>query len=72
MEKQLAIKLLGGTPAKAARAMGYKSVQAVYMWPDVLTTDVADRVNGAVARIKLTRKSRITRGAEASAVKAVA
>lgn len=59
MEKQLAIKLLGGTPAKAAKAMGYRSVQAIYMWPDILTADVSDRVNGAIARIKLTRKPRI-------------
>lgn len=52
MEKQTAINLLGGTAKKAAAALGYKSVQAVYMWPDILTTDVADRVTGAAARIK--------------------
>lgn len=56
MEKQTAIEMLGGTPVKAAKAMGYKSVQAVYLWPDVLTAAVADRVTGAAARIKRPRK----------------
>lgn len=37
---------------KAAKAMGYKSVQAIYLWPDFLSTAVADRVTGALARIK--------------------
>ena len=52
MEKQTAINLLGGTPLKAAQAMGYKSVQAVYMWPNVLPQSVADKVNGAIQRVK--------------------
>ena len=52
MEKQTAIELLGGTPAKAAKAMGYKSIQAIYVWPDVLPQSIADRVNGAVLRLK--------------------
>ena len=61
MEKQTAINLLGGTAKKAAQAMGYKSVQAVYLWPEILTTKVADRVNGAAKRIK-PRKQRQAQG----------
>lgn len=38
---------------KAAKAMGYKSVHAVYLWPEVLSAAVTDRVNGALSRIKL-------------------
>lgn len=57
MDKQKAINLLGGTPAKAAKAMGYKSIQAVYMWPEVLPTSIADKVNGAVQRMKSQRKA---------------
>ena len=59
MEKRIAINLLGGTPVKAAKAMGYKSVQAIYLWPDVLSSAVTDRVVGALSRIKPSRKSRI-------------
>lgn len=55
MDKQTAIKLLGGTPKLAAQAMGYKAVQAIYMWPDQLPQSVADRVNGAVQRMKRKR-----------------
>ena len=36
----------------ARQAMGYKSVQAIYLWPDVLPTPIADRVIGASIRIK--------------------
>ncbi len=49
MEKQTAIKLLGGTAKKAAEAMGYTSPHAIYMWPDVLSHEVAQRVHGVVA-----------------------
>lgn len=59
MEKQTAINLLGGTAKKAAQAMGYKSVQAVYLWPEILTTKVSDRVNGAVKRIKQPRRTKV-------------
>lgn len=52
MTKDEAIKSLGGTPGKAAQALGYTSVQAVYMWPDVLPQATADRVRGAVLRLK--------------------
>ena len=51
MDKKTAIDLLGGTPKKAAQAMGYKSIQAVYVWPEVLPQSTADRVAGAVARL---------------------
>ncbi len=52
MLKKTAIELLGGTPAKAAKAMGYKSPHAIYVWPDVLTQSLTDKVNGAVLRIQ--------------------
>lgn len=57
MKKQQAIDLLGGSPKKAAEAMGYTSVHAVYMWPETLAKSVADRVLGVLATIeKTTRK----------------
>ncbi len=52
MEKKSAIKLLGGTPKKAAQAMGYRAVQTVYQWPDRLPQATADRVAGVLARTK--------------------
>jgi hypothetical protein len=60
MEKQTAIKLLGGTPTKAAKTMGYKSVHAVYLWPDVLPQSIADRVNGALARAKQSKHKTVS------------
>lgn len=51
MDKKTAIELLGGTPKKAAQAMGYKSIQAVYVWTDPLPQSTADRVAGVVARL---------------------
>lgn len=56
MEKQTAIQLLGGTPKKAAEAMGYKTVHAIYVWPDVLPQSTADQVIGAATRLKLKYK----------------
>ena len=56
MEKQNAINLLGGTAKKAAEAMGYTSPHAVYMWPDVLSPEVAQRVAGVVSMLKSTRR----------------
>ena len=50
MNKELAIELLGGTPKKAAAAMGYRSIQAVYLWPPVLPQATADRVRGVLSR----------------------
>lgn len=49
MTKADAIRALGGTPKKAAEAMGYTSAHAIYMWPDVLRKSVAERVAGIVA-----------------------
>ena len=49
MLKADAIRALGGTPKRAAEAMGYVSSHAVYMWPDVLRQSVAERVAGIVA-----------------------
>ena len=55
MNKQTAINLLGGTPTKAARAIGITS-QAVQRWPDELTDKIRDRVEAALARQKLPSK----------------
>lgn len=57
MEKQLAIKLLGGSNRKAAEAMGV-TPQAISMWPDPLTPMRADRVRGVLSRMKKPRKPR--------------
>ncbi len=53
MKKQTAIDMLGGTPKKAAEAMGYKAVQTVYLWPDPLPEATADRVRGAASRLQV-------------------
>ena len=60
MKKQTAIELLGGTPKKAAEAMGYRAVQTIYLWPETLPQATADRVAGVVARIAKPRKSKPT------------
>ena len=49
MFKTTAINMLGGTTTAAAHAMGI-SYQAVDKWPPVLTSRIADRVLGVVAR----------------------
>lgn len=51
MKKTYAIELLGGTPKKAAAAMGYRSIQAVYLWPEYLPQATADRVRGVLSRV---------------------
>lgn len=51
MKKDRAIELLGGTPKRAAEAMGYRAVQTIYLWPDDLPQATADRVMGVVGRI---------------------
>lgn len=51
MKKSRAIELLGGTPRKAADAMGYRAVQTIYLWPDELPRSTSDRVLGVIARI---------------------
>jgi hypothetical protein len=56
MNKQTAIQILGGTPVKAAKALGYKTVQAIYVWPETLPMSISDRVNGAALRLKLIGK----------------
>ena len=63
MKKQTAIELLGGTPKKAAEAMGYRAVQTIYLWPETLPQATADRVAGVVARIAKPRKAKATTGA---------
>ncbi len=66
MTKDEAIQALGGTPGNAADALGYTSVQAVYMWPDVLPQSTADRVRGAALRLKENRKRKPTQSKEAA------
>jgi hypothetical protein len=58
MKKDRAIELLGGTPKKAAEAMGYRAVQTIYLWPDVLPQATADRVMGVVGRMPKSGKRR--------------
>lgn len=55
MEKQTAIKLLGGSVTKAAQAIGI-SPQAVSMWPDVLTPMISDRVAAALGRMQSAKR----------------
>lgn len=49
MDKTEAIRLLGGTEAAAAEAIGV-TYQAVVKWPAVLSQRVADRVYAALWR----------------------
>lgn len=49
MNKTEAIRLLGGTAAAAAKAIGITSA-AVSLWPDVLPPRIADRVQAALYR----------------------
>jgi hypothetical protein len=58
MKKTIAIELLGGTPKKAAQAMGYKSIQAIYVWPDELPQSTSDQVVGAIARLKAEKRAK--------------
>lgn len=55
MNKQDAIKLLGGTNNKAAAACGITS-SAVRQWPQELTKDQIDRVQAALYRKSQKRK----------------
>jgi hypothetical protein len=50
MDKRTAITLLGGTPTKAARAVGV-TPQAVNGWPEQLSARIEDRVWAAKARL---------------------
>ena len=59
MTKDEAIKILGGTPGKAAQALGYTSVQAIYMWPDPLPQSTADRVRGAAQRLNINKVRKV-------------
>ena len=58
MKKTDAIKMLGGTPGKAAQALGYKAVQTIYAWPDDLPQALQDRIAGVLARTKKPRQKR--------------
>lgn len=48
LQKNEAIRLLGGTPAKAAAALQYTSRSAVSKWPETLPYQHALMVLGAV------------------------
>lgn len=67
MKKTQAIELLGGTPKKAAQAMGYRAVQTIYLWPETLPQATADRVAGVVARMAKPRKAKPTTEAKEAA-----
>ncbi|TQL87405.1 hypothetical protein [Delftia sp. HK171] len=58
MKKDRAIELLGGTPRKAAEAMGYRAVQTIYLWPEDLPQATTDRVMGVVGRMAKAGKRR--------------
>lgn len=51
MNKEIAIKLLGGTPGLAAKAIGI-TPQAISAWPDELPATISDRVEAAYHRLK--------------------
>jgi hypothetical protein len=50
MDKQQAIKLLGGSIRSASEAIGV-TYKAVHKWPDPLTPRIADRVAAAIVRM---------------------
>lgn len=58
MDKQEAIRLLGGTPTKAAEAIGV-TVAAISQWPDVLPARMVDRVQAALWRREREGKKRV-------------
>lgn len=63
MDKQEAIRLLGGTIGAAATAVGV-TPQAVSGWPDPLPQRIADRVQAALWRLS---QQAVGEGSEASA-----
>ena len=50
MNKTEAIRLLGGSPTAAAKAIGVKP-QAISAWPEDLPPRIADRVQASLWRI---------------------
>ena len=64
MTKDQAIKLLGGTSAKAAQAIGI-SQSAVSQWPEELPDTIRDRVQAALFRRSQKRKSKQPQAVEA-------
>lgn len=57
MNKKDALNLLGGTPTKAAKAIGC-TTQAISQWSDPLTPRIRDRVEAAYNRSKIKRSPR--------------
>lgn len=65
MDKTEALRILGGTPAAAAEAIGI-SYQAVRDWPDPLPRRIADRVLAYLARKHLPAELIPATGADAA------
>jgi hypothetical protein len=51
MNKTDALNLLGGTPTKAAKAIGC-TPQAISQWPEPLSQKIIDRVISAAVRVQ--------------------
>ncbi len=65
MNKSDAIQLLGGSPTKAAEAVGV-TVAAISLWPPVLPPRIADRVQAALWRMEQAKKPADSGKAEAA------
>ena len=63
MNKAEAIRLLGGTVASAAKAIGI-SPAAVSLWPETLPARIADRVQAALWRKQMGVKQAAPKRAE--------
>lgn len=48
--KKIHVLKLCATPNEIKQRLGYKSVQAIYVWPDSLPLETQDRVLGAMVR----------------------
>tara|TARA_R110000868_G_scaffold298619_2_gene558777 strand:- start:190 stop:375 length:186 start_codon:yes stop_codon:yes gene_type:complete len=56
MTKTEAIRLLGGTHQTVKAALGYKSVQAVYQWPETLPASIERQVIGYLYKPQFDKK----------------
>lgn len=64
MNKTEAIRLLGGTPSDAAKAVGI-STGAISQWPEVLPPRLVDRVQAALWRMAQSRDAKPSKRARA-------
>jgi hypothetical protein len=69
MTKTEAIKLLGGSYMTAKAALGYKSVQAVYQWPDILPPTIERQVIGFLYKPAFDKKQKKPANPEISGAK---